>query len=67
MFKKLLEKLKKRFATLETLVGSIYFIVGLSIFFAKFFYILDLPTIVVQIASFLLIYIGAYKVYVNRG
>lgn len=62
----ILESLKKRFATLETLEGSTYLITGIVLIASIILGLIDLIAAVAPIVGILLVAVGAYKIFIKR-
>ena len=60
-------KLKQRFATLETLEGQTYFWIGGALLVSFFLGIPQVVAGLIPIAAVALIALGAYKTLVKRG
>ena len=55
----IIDEVTERFATLETLEGATYLSIGAGLFFGQMFGL-------IQLATFILIAIGAFKIFVKR-
>ena len=62
----LLNELKKRFATLETIEGTTYLALGAALFLSNVFGLIQLAVSLVPFAAIILIAAGAYKTFVKR-
>lgn len=63
----ILDILKQRFATLETLAGSVYMIAGALLILATVLGIFQLILDAAPVLGMVLFAIGSYKVFVDRG
>lgn len=62
----MIEELKKRFATLETVEGSTYLIMGGVLFVAGLLGLVDLVAKVTPLLAIVMISAGVYKIFVKR-